>query len=64
MLLFWVLVLLQQSKKIADAKLAKDFEAVLKVYQKAQHIAAERETSYTPFDPKCNLSSRYDKKRY
>ncbi|KAG7593656.1 SNARE domain [Arabidopsis thaliana x Arabidopsis arenosa] len=46
-----------QSKKIADAKLAKDFEAVLKEYQKAQHIAAERETSYTPFDPKANLSS-------
>lgn len=52
-------VLLQQSKKIADAKLAKDFEAVLKEYQKAQHLAAERETSYTPFDPKGNLSSRY-----
>lgn len=53
----WYLV--QQSKKIADAKLAKDFEVVLKEYQKAQHIAAERETSYTPFDPKANLSSRY-----
>ncbi|EFH67237.1 predicted protein, partial [Arabidopsis lyrata subsp. lyrata] len=49
-----------QSKKIADAKLAKDFEAVLKEYQKAQHIAAERETSYTPFDPKANLSSEVE----
>ncbi|XP_010461046.1 PREDICTED: syntaxin-22 [Camelina sativa] len=46
-----------QSKKIADAKLAKDFETVLKEYQKAQHIAAARETSYTPFDSKENLSS-------
>ena len=51
--------LLQQSKKIADAKLAKDFEAVLKEFQKAQRVAAERETSYTPFDPKTDLSSRY-----
>ncbi|XP_009114897.1 syntaxin-22 isoform X1 [Brassica rapa] len=46
-----------QSKKIADAKLAKDFEAVLKEFQKAQRVAAERETSYTPFDPKTDLSS-------
>ncbi|KAF2547545.1 hypothetical protein F2Q70_00020981 [Brassica cretica] len=46
-----------QSKKIADAKLAKDFEAVLKDFQKAQRVAAERETSYTPFDPKSDLSS-------
>ncbi|CAN7045098.1 unnamed protein product, partial [Brassica oleracea var. botrytis] len=46
-----------QSKKIADAKLAKDFEAVLKEFQKAQRVAAERETSYTPFDPKSDLSS-------
>lgn len=52
-------VLLQQSKKIADAKLAKDFEAVLREFQKAQRIAAERESSYTPFDLKGSLSSRY-----
>ncbi|XP_065879053.1 syntaxin-22-like [Euphorbia lathyris] len=38
-----------QSKKIADAKLAKDFQAVLKEFQKAQRLAAERETAYTPF---------------
>ncbi|CAG7864035.1 unnamed protein product, partial [Brassica rapa] len=47
-----------QSKKIADAKLAKDFEAVLKEFQKAQRVAADRETSYTPFHPKSDLSSR------
>ncbi|KAG5384824.1 hypothetical protein IGI04_036294 [Brassica rapa subsp. trilocularis] len=49
-----------QSKKIADAKLAKDFEAVLKEFQKAQRVAAESETSYTPFDPKTDLSSRQE----
>ncbi|KAF8079518.1 hypothetical protein N665_1021s0013 [Sinapis alba] len=35
-------------KKIADAKLAKDFQAVLKEFQKAQRLAAEREIAYTP----------------
>ncbi|KAL5768077.1 hypothetical protein ACOSP7_014656 [Xanthoceras sorbifolium] len=34
------------SKKIADAKLAKDFQAILKEFQKAQRLAAERETAY------------------
>uniref|UniRef100_A0A0D6R814 t-SNARE coiled-coil homology domain-containing protein n=1 Tax=Araucaria cunninghamii TaxID=56994 RepID=A0A0D6R814_ARACU len=37
------------TKKIADAKLARDFQAVLKEFQKAQQLAAERETAYTPF---------------
>ncbi|KAK4788312.1 hypothetical protein SAY86_019631 [Trapa natans] len=36
------------TKKIADAKLAKDFEVVLKEFQKAQRLAADRETAYTP----------------
>ncbi|CAH2072572.1 unnamed protein product [Thlaspi arvense] len=35
-------------KKIADAKLAKDFQSVLKEFQKAQRLAAEREITYTP----------------
>ncbi|KAJ0242635.1 Syntaxin-22 [Hirschfeldia incana] len=39
------------SKKIADAKLAKDFQAVLKEFQKAQQTAAERETAYAPLLP-------------
>ncbi|GAA0146962.1 SNARE protein [Lithospermum erythrorhizon] len=43
------------SKKITDAKLAKEFEAVLKEFQKAQRLAAERETAYTPFVPQSNL---------
>ncbi|OIV94444.1 hypothetical protein TanjilG_25506 [Lupinus angustifolius] len=44
------------NKKIADAKLAKDFQAVLKEFQKAQRLSAERETAYTPFVPQTALS--------
>ncbi|KAG0488316.1 hypothetical protein HPP92_006891 [Vanilla planifolia] len=47
------------SKKIADAKLAKDFQAVLKEFQKAQRLAAERETAYAPFVPQAALPSSY-----
>ncbi|XP_010518667.1 PREDICTED: syntaxin-22 [Tarenaya hassleriana] len=47
------------NKKIADAKLAKDFQAVLKEFQKAQRLAAERETAYTPFVPQAVLPSSY-----
>ncbi|KAB2094383.1 hypothetical protein ERO13_A02G141100v2 [Gossypium hirsutum] len=46
-------------KKIADAKLAKDFQAALKDFQKAQRLAAERETAYTPSAPKEVLPSSY-----
>lgn len=51
-------ILIQASKKVADAKLAKDFQAVLKEFQKAQRLAAERETAYTPFVPQAVLPSR------
>lgn len=47
------------SRKIADAKLAKDFQAVLKEFQKAQRLAAERETAYAPFVPQAVLPSSY-----
>ncbi|KAL9246951.1 hypothetical protein vseg_020429 [Gypsophila vaccaria] len=47
------------NRKIADAKLAKDFQAVLKEFQKAQRLAAERETAYTPFVPQAVLPSSY-----
>ncbi|KAA8522022.1 hypothetical protein F0562_012664 [Nyssa sinensis] len=47
------------NKKITDAKLAKDFQAVLKEFQKAQRLAAERETAYTPFVPQTVLPSSY-----
>ncbi|KAG8379708.1 hypothetical protein BUALT_Bualt07G0117100 [Buddleja alternifolia] len=53
------IVLKSASKKITDAKLAKDFQAVLKEFQKAQRLAAERETSYTPFVPQAVLPSSY-----
>lgn len=54
--MYWLY--LQASKKIADAKLAKDFQAVLKEFQKAQRLSAERETAYTPFVPQGALPSR------
>ncbi|KAL9230671.1 hypothetical protein vseg_005992 [Gypsophila vaccaria] len=47
------------SKKIADAKLAKDFQSVLKEFQKAQRLAAERETAYSPYVPQAVLPSSY-----
>ncbi|XP_054810097.1 syntaxin-22-like [Prosopis cineraria] len=47
------------SRKIADAKLAKDFQAVLKEFQKAQQLAATRETAYTPFVSQASLPSSY-----
>ncbi|KAK8657971.1 hypothetical protein V6N13_036187 [Hibiscus sabdariffa] len=47
------------SKKVTDAKLAKDFQAVLKEFQKAQRLAAERETAYIPFVPQTVLPSSY-----
>ncbi|KAM0963875.1 hypothetical protein ACFX2I_022771 [Malus domestica] len=47
------------SKKITDAKLAKDFQAVLREFQKAQRLAAERETTYAPFVPQAVLPTSY-----
>ncbi|PON77546.1 t-SNARE, partial [Parasponia andersonii] len=47
------------AKKIADAKLAKDFQSVLKEFQKAQRLAAERETAYAPYVPKEVLPTSY-----
>ncbi|XP_009779734.1 syntaxin-23-like [Nicotiana sylvestris] len=47
------------NKKITDAKLAKDFQAVLKEFQKAQRLVAERETTYTPFVPQAVQPSIY-----
>ncbi|XP_039840445.1 uncharacterized protein LOC120700278 isoform X3 [Panicum virgatum] len=39
----------QAAKKIADAKLATDFQTILKEFQKAQRLAVEREAAYAPF---------------
>lgn len=49
---------LQTSKRIADAKLAKDFQNILKEYQKLQRLAAERETAFAPLVPQAVLPSR------
>lgn len=50
---------LNRGRQIADAKLAKDFQAVLREFQSVQRSAAERETSYTPFVPQAVLPSSY-----
>lgn len=47
--------LFQASKKLADAKLTKDYQSVLKDFEKTQKLAAKRETAYVPNG---NLSSR------
>ncbi|KAI3442398.1 uncharacterized protein J3R85_001141 [Psidium guajava] len=39
------------SKKIEDAKLARDFQNTLQEFQKVQQLAAERESSYAPSGP-------------
>ncbi|KAF5450667.1 hypothetical protein F2P56_030997 [Juglans regia] len=48
------------AKKITDAKLAKDFQSVLKEFQKVQKLAVEREATYAPFVPKEGLPSSSD----
>lgn len=42
------LCLFQAAKKVADAKLTKDYESVLKDFEKAQLLAAEKEKSFAP----------------
>ena len=54
----WSHIDLQATKKIADAKLAKDFQAVLKEFQKAQRLAVEREAAYAPFISQAGLPQR------
>lgn len=54
----WSHIDLQATKKIADAKLAKDFQAVLKEFQKAQRLATEREAAYAPFISQAVLPQR------
>ncbi|XP_074557656.1 syntaxin-22-like isoform X2 [Curcuma longa] len=48
------------SKKVADAKLAKDFQNILKEFQKFQRLAAERATAFAPLVPEANPPSNYD----
>ncbi|XP_047322341.1 syntaxin-22-like [Impatiens glandulifera] len=51
------------TKKITDVKLAKDFQAVLQEFQKAQRLAAEKETTYTPFVHESVLPTSYTANR-
>lgn len=46
------------NKKLSDAKLAKDFQAVLVEFQNAQKIAQERERMFAPFVSEDVLQSR------
>ncbi|KAG2709904.1 hypothetical protein I3760_04G000500 [Carya illinoinensis] len=47
------------SKKVEDAKLARDFQTTLQEFQKAQQLASERESTYSPSapPPSCSLSA-------
>ncbi|KAJ4729592.1 Syntaxin-22 [Melia azedarach] len=45
------------SKKIEDAKLARDFQTVLQEFQKVQHLASERESTYSPSVPPSSLAA-------
>ncbi|KAI3432200.1 uncharacterized protein J3R85_007611 [Psidium guajava] len=47
------------AKKIADAKLAKDFQSVLKEFQKAQRLAAKGESTFASFVPREFVPSSY-----
>ena len=47
------------NKKITDDKLAKDFQAVLKEFQKAQWLGAEKGIAYSPFISQAVLPSSY-----
>lgn len=52
-------LLLQPSKKIEDAKLARDFQAVLQEFQKVQQLASERESTYSPSVPQSTQITMY-----
>ncbi|KAL2529322.1 syntaxin [Forsythia ovata] len=41
----------EPSKKIEDAKLARDFQTVLQEFQKVQQLASERESTFSPSAP-------------
>lgn len=45
----------QPSKRIEDAKLARDFQSTLQEFQKVQQLASERESTYSPSAPPSSL---------
>lgn len=50
----------QPNKTIEDAKIARDFQAILQDYQKLQQLAAERESAYTPLASSSSLPRRFE----
>lgn len=52
------LIYLQAAKKIADARLAKDFQSVVREFEKAQQLASKKESAFAPFVPEEVLPSR------
>ncbi|XP_052188654.1 syntaxin-22-like isoform X1 [Diospyros lotus] len=44
------------SKRIEDAKLARDFQTTLQEFQKVQQLASERESTYSPFTATSSMS--------
>lgn len=55
------LYICQASKKVEDAKLARDFQTTLQEFQKVQQLASERESTYSPAAaaPSSSLSTAY-----
>ncbi|XP_052480189.1 syntaxin-22 isoform X2 [Gossypium raimondii] len=47
------------SKKVEDAKLARDFQNTLQEFQKVQQLASERESTYSPAPPPPSLPATY-----
>ncbi|XP_039069648.1 syntaxin-22-like [Hibiscus syriacus] len=47
------------SKKVEDAKLARDFQNTLQEFQKVQQLASERESTYSPAAPPPSLPPTY-----
>ncbi|XP_027151061.1 syntaxin-22-like isoform X1 [Coffea eugenioides] len=45
------------SKRIEDAKLARDFQTTLQEFQKVQQLASERESTYSPSAPPSSSST-------
>ncbi|MBA0802064.1 hypothetical protein Gohar_012394 [Gossypium harknessii] len=48
------------SKKVEDAKLARDFQNTLQEFQKVQQLASERESTYSPAPPPPSLPTTLD----
>ncbi|CAI9763090.1 unnamed protein product [Fraxinus pennsylvanica] len=52
------------SKKIEDAKLARDFQTVLQEFQKVQQLASERESAFSPSAPPSYVPAMHSSGQY